>query len=89
MEQHYCEQVLEWELVEGEKNFSRPLTVCGKVARFQDDLGDWLCAEHWDQREAAIERLAKEWEDYDQGICGICNCEFHSGECNCHYYEFG
>ena|SRR5271157_3160319 len=97
MEEHFCDWVLEWELVTDafadEPNqpvsFSRPLEVCGKPARFETGLGTWYCAEHWDIHTAERERLKKVWEEYDQGICKICNCEFYNGECNCQYYQFG
>jgi hypothetical protein len=94
MVEHYCEVVIEWELVEddpraGLAKYSRPLEICNKVARFETALGTWLCAEHWDAHIKEVEKMSKEWQAYDQGICKICNCEFHNGECNCQYYQFG
>lgn len=98
MEEQYCEYVTKWGDHFGsfdddpsgrEFRVTVPDQTCDKPARFQTGLGHWYCAEHWDIHIAEVEELAKRWEVYDQGICGICNCEFHNGECNCQYYTFG
>lgn len=88
MAEHRCEWIIEFELVEREDgNFSIPLTACAKVAHFKSDLDGWYCAEHWDE----LQRLFEKDAFYRQGreVCGICNCEFHEGECNCGRFEHG
>jgi hypothetical protein len=80
MSEHNCQFIVDFHMEPGEDGDP---VFCDAPASIKYD-GAWFCAEHYDLAAA----LQKKREYYEAGrpVCRICNCEFHNGECNCHFY---